>query len=71
MAFAIRTLCGFVVFMLGRIPTAGAHFGWGGYRFEDADMDGRRVDKILLETAPHEAEEEDGDEPPELVPPLV
>ncbi|MDX1665364.1 MAG: hemolysin family protein [Candidatus Promineifilaceae bacterium] len=77
-AFAIRTLPGegsyqtlggFVVFMLGRIPTAGAHFGWGGYRFEVADMDGRRVDKILLETAPEE-DEENGAEPPELVPPV-
>jgi putative hemolysin len=40
--------------MLGRVPVAGAHFGWGGYRFEVADMDGKRVDKVLIMAAPEE-----------------
>lgn len=50
-----NTLGGFVVFMIGSMPTTGAHFGWGGFRFEVADMDGHRVDKVLLEEAPEEA----------------
>lgn len=44
-----QTLGGFIVFMLGSIPATGSHFDWGGYRFEVADMDGYRVDKVLLE----------------------
>lgn len=60
-----QTLGGFVIFMLGELPTAGRHFGWGGFRFEVADMDGQRVDKVLLEAAP---EDEEGDE--ELIPPV-
>jgi len=30
----------------GRIPGPGDHFEWGGWRFEVAEMDRRRVDKI-------------------------
>lgn len=56
-----NTLGGFVIFMIGSMPTAGAHFGWGGFRFEVADMDGNRVDKVLLEEAPEgEGAEEEG-----------
>ncbi|NEO99956.1 MAG: HlyC/CorC family transporter [Symploca sp. SIO2E9] len=42
------TLGGFVITHLGRIPTAAAHFDWQGIRFEVMDMDGNRVDKILV-----------------------
>jgi putative hemolysin len=52
-----HTLGGFVVYMLGRLPVAGDLFGWGGYRFEVADMDGKRVDKVLLDAAPPAEEE--------------
>jgi putative hemolysin len=43
-----QTLAGFVVFMLGTLPAPGNHFGYGGIRFEVADMDGKRVDKVIL-----------------------
>jgi putative hemolysin len=43
------TLAGFVIFQLGRIPTAGDGFERSGWRFEVVDMDGRRVDKVLAE----------------------
>ena len=43
-----RTLGGFVMACLGRVPTAGDHFTWDNLRFEIVDMDGRRVDKVLL-----------------------
>jgi putative hemolysin len=43
-----QTLGGFVVMHLGRIPNAADYFEWGGYRFEVMDMDGNRVDKVLV-----------------------
>jgi putative hemolysin len=43
-----QTLAGFVLTMMGRIPSAGQHFDWGGFRFEVMDMDGARVDKVLV-----------------------
>ncbi len=39
---------GFVLARLGRLPQAGDHVVWQGYRFEVVDMDGRRVDKVLV-----------------------
>lgn len=44
--------------MLGNLPSEGKHFGWGGLRFEVADMDGRRVDKVLIEEAREDEKEE-------------
>lgn len=55
-----QTLGGFVVFMLGSVPVSGNHFGYGGFRFEVADMDGKRVDKVIVEAAPPEDEEAEG-----------
>ncbi|MFZ5788423.1 MAG: hemolysin family protein [Acidobacteriota bacterium] len=43
-----RTLAGFVMRRLGRVPVEGDRFDWGGYRFEVVDMDGRSVDKVLI-----------------------
>ena len=34
--------------VLGRIPAAADHFEWEGLRFEVVDMDGYRVDKVLV-----------------------
>jgi putative hemolysin len=36
----------------GRIPAAGDYFDWSGFRFEVMDMDGHRVDKVLVSPAP-------------------
>lgn len=47
-----ETLGGFVMNQLGAVPTTGAHFSWGKYRFEVVDMDERRVDKILVSPQP-------------------
>jgi putative hemolysin len=47
-----QTLGGFVVTQFGRIPAAGDHFDWNGWRFEVMDMDRQRVDKVLLARAP-------------------
>lgn len=43
-----NTLGGFIVGELGRIPTSGQSFESLGFRFEVVDMDGNRVDKILV-----------------------
>ena len=43
-----QTLSGFVMNSLERIPTAGDHFEWNDLRFEVMDMDGKRVDKVLV-----------------------
>lgn len=43
-----QTLGGFVMTHLGRIPAATDHFEWEGMRFEVMDMDGNRVDKVLV-----------------------
>ena len=47
-----QTLGGFVVTQFGRIPAAGDHFEWAGWKFEVVDMDHRRVDKVLVAKAP-------------------
>jgi putative hemolysin len=46
-----RTAGGFVVTQFGRIPAVGDSFEWGGWRFEVAEMDRRRVDKVVAATA--------------------
>lgn len=43
-----QTVGGFVMTSLGRIPVASDHFVWSGLRFEVVDMDGLRVDKVLI-----------------------
>ena len=46
-----QTLAGFVMTRLGRVPRAADYFEWGGLCFEVMDMDGRRVDKVLVTPA--------------------
>ena len=46
-----QTLGGFVVTQLGRLPRAGDIVVWGGFRFEVVDMDGNRVDKVLIQAS--------------------
>jgi putative hemolysin len=45
-----ETLSGFVMTSLGRVPQSADHFEWNNLRFEVVDMDGRRVDKVLVTT---------------------
>lgn len=33
---------------LGRLPTPGEHVTRAGHRFEVVDMDGRRIDQVLV-----------------------
>ncbi len=42
------TVAGLILHQLGRIPELGAHFTAEGCRFEVIDLDGRRIDKVLV-----------------------
>jgi putative hemolysin len=44
-----HTAAGMTIAWFGRIPNAGEHFDWGGWRIEVVDLDGPRVDKLLLQ----------------------
>lgn len=47
-----ETLGGFVMTSLGRVPKPADRFEWTIFRFEVMDMDGNRVDKVLVTTVP-------------------
>jgi putative hemolysin len=42
------TVAGYVLARLGRLPRVADHVEANGFRFEIVDMDGRRVDKVLV-----------------------
>ncbi|WP_294972874.1 hemolysin family protein, partial [Tabrizicola sp.] len=52
MAGEYDTVAGLILHQLGRIPELGASFTAEGYRFEVIDLDGRRIDKVLVAQAP-------------------
>ena len=52
-----HTVAGFVMTRLARVARTGDRFTWKGFRFEVVDMDGRRVDKVLVQRT----DEEKGD----------
>ena len=43
-----QTLGGFIMMQMGRVPRPADHFEWEGLRFEVVDMDGKRIDKVLI-----------------------
>jgi putative hemolysin len=48
---AYHTLAGFVLYQLGYIPKSSESVEWGGYRIEVLDMDGNRIDRLLVARA--------------------
>lgn len=46
-----HTLGGFIMTYLGRVPQTSDYFEWSGLHFEVVDMDGFRVDKVLVKPA--------------------
>jgi putative hemolysin len=56
-----RTVAGMVMTALGRIPQTGEVFEWRGIRFEVVDLDGARIDKLLVtRVSEYEADEKTG-----------
>ncbi|HEY5971651.1 MAG TPA: hemolysin family protein [Pseudoxanthomonas sp.] len=53
-----NTIAGLVIERFGRIPHVGEHFDWAGWRFEVVDLDGARVDKLLLQKLPEEDDDD-------------
>ncbi|MFO0893092.1 MAG: transporter associated domain-containing protein [Isosphaeraceae bacterium] len=47
-----ETVAGLILDRLGRIPAIADSFEWGGHRFEVVDMDGNRIDKVLVASVP-------------------
>jgi putative hemolysin len=47
-----QTVGGLVMSEVGGVPSTGQIFTWRGFRFEVVDMDGRRVDKVLVSIEP-------------------
>ncbi|MBE9604995.1 HlyC/CorC family transporter [Acetobacteraceae bacterium H6797] len=43
-----HTVAGLMLALLQRVPREGDRIVWSGWRFEIVDMDGRRVDKVLV-----------------------
>jgi putative hemolysin len=48
---SFTTVAGFVLFRLGHVPQAGEDIFWRNWRFEVMDMDGTRIDKLLVSKA--------------------
>ena len=47
-----HTAAGMTIAQFGRIPNVGEWFDWHGWRVEIVDLDGPRVDKLLLQRLP-------------------
>jgi putative hemolysin len=54
-----HTISGMLLLLMGRIPSTGNHVDWEGWRFEVVDMDGKRIDKVLVSPL---ATEDDSDQ---------
>jgi putative hemolysin len=52
-----NTLAGMIMLLLGRLPGTTDRVEWEGWRFEVVDMDGKRVDKVLVARTSTPAEE--------------
>jgi putative hemolysin len=52
------TVSGLILDRLGRIPVIGDKTQWNGYELEVIDMDGQRIDRILVTRLPPPAREE-------------
>jgi putative hemolysin len=51
-----HTLAGFILEIAGEIPKTGEIYRWKNFQFEIMDMDGNRIDKVLI-TAPPKAKD--------------
>jgi putative hemolysin len=63
-AGAYHTLAGFMLYQLGVIPKPADTARWGHYLFEVVDMDGNRIDRLLVTHVPAVQENEEAGEEP-------
>jgi putative hemolysin len=54
-----HTAAGMLIAHFGRIPRVGEHFDWNGWRIEVVDLDGPRIDKLLLQRIAQDAHADD------------
>ena len=54
-----NTLAGMIMLLLGRLPATTDAVEWQGWRFEVVDLDGKRVDKVLVSALTSQPEGED------------
>jgi len=54
-----NTLAGMIMLLLGRLPATADAVEWAGWRFEVVDLDGKRVDKVLVSALPSQPQGED------------
>ena len=54
-----NTLAGMVMLLLGRLPATADAVEWEGWRFEVVDLDGKRVDKVLVSALTPQPQGED------------
>lgn len=53
-----NTLSGMLMLLLARLPVTGDIVHWDGWTFEIVDMDGKRIDKVLVQRKPEEPADE-------------
>jgi putative hemolysin len=53
---AFQTLGGFIFTQIGSVPSVSEHFEWNELCFEVVDMDGKRIDKVLVSSAQKKTE---------------
>jgi putative hemolysin len=54
-----NTLAGMIMLLLGRLPATTDAVEWEGWRFEVVDLDGKRVDKVLVSALTPQTQGED------------
>ena len=55
-----NTLAGMIMLLLGRLPHTAEFVEWEGWRFEVVDLDGKRVDKVLVSALVRDTGEHEG-----------
>ena len=53
------TIAGFILYKLKHIPSAGEIVTWRGFEFEIVDMDGHRIDKVIVKEIDEEFDMDD------------
>lgn len=56
-----HTAAGMTIAWFSRIPNVSEHFDWAGWRIEVVDLDGPRIDKLLLQRIVEDARNADDD----------